>query len=511
MSSVGITVRCLASTRVPRCGGQEEERVDEGDGQAARGLEGTSQEKTGAVNSAESDHSDEDGSEDKVSGDIPLSPSSASDTTSSKSATPEPLQKPHHTSCIQEAQLSPDGSCIFTSDYNRVFSVYPISSDIFSQPSSQSLTPYASFRSPNPIWAFAVNPLFNLQDASSTTTLISRRDSYITLHNALWDVSQSYTDIDNTTPPTSPINISQPLASYKFINNLTEAVTAPISLAYTHTGTHFFGGSQDKIAVFDMHETNKPIHVIPTIPSRRSKLKGGGRGFKGHISALSLSPSSPSSRDGILAAGSRTRHIGLYDAVSGTEITGFALPGTASGVRSRTSEHLQHLMGDGVTALRWSPCANYLYVAERNANALLIYDVRCFSLALGYCVGRKALTKQKLGFDVWHAGAAAPYQVDGVSHEVWAGGTDGKMRVWKDAYAKEGAVQPDEVLTVGAQDDEPVVASLLHSSGSLAVAASGVVRVAGQQDDDGRGVQRGGGGVRPRYREWGNLDILALS
>ncbi|XP_014555338.1 hypothetical protein COCVIDRAFT_17086 [Bipolaris victoriae FI3] len=488
MSGAGIYVRCLASTRC----GQQEVGKDQWDGEAQ------------GSKVLEEVENDEPEDEDDAVESSNLSSSSVSSSSSSPSAA-QRQRNLHHTSCVQEAQLSPDGSCIFTSDYSRSFSVYPVSNDIGSHTSAQNLTPYASFRSPNPIWAFAANPLFNLQDANSTTVLVSRRDSYITLHNALWDISRTYANEENSPPTSGPVDISTPLASYKLINNLTEAVTAPISLAYSHDGANFFGGSQDKIVIFDLQETDKPIHTIATIPARRNKLKGGGRGFKGYISALSLSPPSPSSRDGLLAAGSRTRHIGIYDPTSGAEVTSFALPGTTSGTKSR-NENFKDVMGDGVSSLKWSPCGNYLYVAERNADVLLIYDVRSFSLALGYCAGRSALTKQKLTFDIWNAGQS-PYDVEGFSHEVWAGGTDGKVRVWRDAYAKEGAVLPDEIVSVG-REDESVVASLVHPSGSLVVAASGVVRVE-EEEEEQRGVQRGGG-VRPRFREWGNVDILAL-
>jgi hypothetical protein len=495
MSGAGIKATCLASTRIPPCGVQEMGRED-GDEMSGQVLE-----------ELESDAS-QDGDETGVSS---LSSSSLLSSSSSSSSAAQQRLRNLHTSCVQDAQLSPDGSCIFTSDYSRSFSVYPVPNINASQTSAQSLTPYASFHSPNPIWAFAVNPFFNVQDASSTTVLVSRRDSYMTLHNALWDISRAYTEEENS--PSGPVNISTPLASYKLVNTLTEAVTAPISLTFTHDGTHFFGGAKDQIVIFDLQETNRPIHTIATIPARRNKLKGGGRGFKGCISALSLSPPSTSSRDGLLAAGSRTRYVGMYDPVSGTEVTSFALPGTTAAgslVKSR-NEHLQHVVGDGVSGLKWSPCGKYLYVAERNADVVLIYDVRSFSLALGYCAGRKAVTKQKLGFDVWNAGISSPYhgEQDGLSHEIWAGGTDGKMRVWRDAYLKEGAVLPDEVVSVG-PEDEPVVAALVHESGSLAVAASGVMRVEEEGNEEQRGVLRGGGGVRPRYREWGSVDIYGL-
>ena len=69
-------------------------------------------------------------------------------------------------------------------------------------------------------------------------------DAYITLHNALWDVAGT----SNTSA--SPVDIHAPVSSYKLINNLTEAVTAPQSLAYSLSGTHFFAGGQNSISLF---------------------------------------------------------------------------------------------------------------------------------------------------------------------------------------------------------------------------------------------------------------------
>ncbi|KAF1944541.1 WD40 repeat-like protein [Clathrospora elynae] len=413
-------------------------------------------------------------------------------------------QSIRHISCIQEAQLSPDGTCIFTADFARTFSVYPIDNGILSETGTCTLATYASFSSANPIWTFALNPLFNVQDASSTTVLVSRRDSYITLHNALWGATRAYDTEELRPSSTQPIDISKPLASYKLVNNLTEAVIAPLSLTYSNDGAHFFAGKQDGIAIFDFEDTDSPIHTIATIPAKRNKLKGGGRGFKGWISALSLSPPSISHSDGLLAAGARTRHVGIYDPVGGGEVTHFSLPGTINGKKNR-NENLKHIMGDGVSSLKWSPCGKYLYVAERHSDVLLIYDVRNFSLSLGYCAGRKALTKQKLGFDIWNAGAS-PYDIEGISHEIWAGSTDGKMRVWRDPYRKEGAVEPDEVVQVG-EEEAPVVGTLVHPSGSLAVAACGSVVLDDEMKSQG---MRRGGGLRPKFREWGSLDILGL-
>lgn len=388
-----------------------------------------------------------------------------------------------------------------------MFSVYPIDTDILSEPSTRGLNPYSAFKSADPLWAFSVNPYFDLNDASTTTVLVSRRDQYISLHNALWDVSQSHSnppeDSKETPSVPRPVNISTKLASYKLIDHLTELVIAPASLVHTHSGTHFLAGECDRIALFNMEYTSDPISKIQTIPSKRNKLKGGGYGFKGVISALSISPSSSTSRTGILAAGSRTRYIGLYDAEgSGEEITHFSLPGQVNGRKVFGNEEERRLLGTGVSQLKWSACGKYLFVAERMSDVLLIYDIRKFERGLGYCTGRKAMTTKRMGFDVWSAGDA--YGQDNVAHEIWAGGTDGRIRVWKDPHLKEGAVEADEVVKVS---DAPIASTLVHPCGSLAVAASGCQEFG--KGEMGKGRSRGGGPM-PRFREWGGLDILGL-
>jgi hypothetical protein len=490
MSVAGLKVRCLASTRISTRSCQEQElKEDEEQEQSKCSSDDMN---LGNEGPDSADNERPTSSTSSAGQDTDAEPGSEKDSNKEKDT--------QYTSCIQEAQLSPDGTCIFTSDYNRSFSVYPIDVSAQADSSTRALKPYAQFTSSDPIWSFVPSPFFDINDPNSTHVLISRRDRYITLHNALWNVSQP----SSTSATTQPIDISTPISSYKLINALTEAVTAPLSLAYSHTGTHFFAGARNSIHTFDLEYPDAPSHTISTIPSTRSKLKGGGRGFKGWISALTLSPPTTFAGGGMVAAGARTRHVGIYDATSGAEITTFSLPGTVDG-KKLVNANMQHIIGDGVSSLKYSPCGKYLYVAERQSDVLLIYDVRNFSLSLGYCAGRAALTKQKLGFDVWNAGAS-PYDIEGTSHEIWAGGTDGVVRVWRDPYVKEGAVEPDEFVQIGS-GDAPVVGTMVHPSGGLAVAACGVVGVGDERDTKGMG--RGGANM-PRYTEWGSVDVLQL-
>ncbi|KAF2120985.1 WD40-repeat-containing domain protein [Lophiotrema nucula] len=456
-----LRMRVIASTRArPNAGLERGQRDDQGIDQDVK------------LEAHEGSQADEEGSPTSESDLSTSSKGDSSDASSSSGSTSS-----GHVSCIREAQLSADGSCIFTSDHNRTFSVYS------SNPSDGKLTPYASFKAHGPVRAFAPYPGFDINDSETTSVLVSVKDSYITLHNAIWDFSRLFTandDDDEPPPPSIPVDISTKLASYKLINHLQEKVIAPLCLTYNTQGTHFIAGSLNQISTFNVEYTDNPVHKIFSAPRKRSS--GRGPGFKGYVSSLDISS------NGILAAGTWARHISIFDQEGlGNEITHFPIP---SMVNDRPG-----LVGDGVSQLKWSPCGTYLYIAERSSDSILIYDSRNFGLALGYCVGRMAMTKQKLGFDIWSAGDQDPYAAYGgsdASHEVWAGGTDGKIRVWRDAHLKEGPLDADEVLEVG---DTPVVSTIVYPNGKAVAPASGRWGV------DKEDTQR---------RNWGSLDILQL-
>jgi hypothetical protein len=486
MRSSKIRARCLASTRIATKTSEPIRQSEEPESHMKR------EERE---HETEPESEDEGGTYEDARSELSSSSTSSPSTVSSQYTIQQEVVSPslRHVSCIQEVQLSPDGTCIFTTDYERKFTVYPLDRNIFEEKETRTLNPYAQFDSADPIWTFAINPWFDVNYADTTTVLASRRDQYISLHNALWDTSRSYSAEENV-PRTGPVDISNKLASYKLIDHLTEEVIAPLSLTYSNDGAYFYAGYQNTIAIFDLSYTEDPIVKISTIPSTRNKLKGGGVGFKGHISALSVSSSSLYYGAGILAAGSRTRYVGLYDSMGGQEITHLTLPGKSDRYGMRDST-LSELSGQGVTHLKWSADGNYLYITERHSDVILIYDVRKFSLMLGYCAGRAALTNQKLCFDLW----SPPDTSSDVSQEVWAGGTDGKIRVWRDPHLKEGRVDPDDVIDVG---NVPVVSALVHPYGHLAVAASGTI--------EGTEGKKRTDWCTPTLKDWGCLDILGF-
>jgi WD40 repeat protein len=325
-----------------------------------------------------------------------------------------------------------------------------------------------------------------LDDWQRAPVLISRASKYITWHKALYGPSQQSCDSTAAT-----IDISATTASYKLIDHLTEEVIAPHSLAFTPDGKRFLAGSKNQISLFDINITNGPIQKIRTIPSTRSKLKDGGVGYKGTVSALGMAPSS-----GMFASGTWSSHVALHRVMNGNVvqlITHFPLPRKYNR-HMFERERIQGLRGHGVSQLKFSPCENYLYIAERLSDAILIYDVRNVSLSLGHCAGRNAHTIQKFGFDI----CSTP-----LGHEVWAGGVDGMVRVWKDPYGKEGSIEPDFVLPMG---QAPVSSTIVHPCGNLAITATGRIDVDEPEEDEI--VQRTG--IYPRHTGRGSLNLFEL-
>lgn len=156
-------------------------------------------------------------------------------------------------------------------------------------------------------------------------------------------------------------------------------------------------------------------------------MKGGGVGMRGIVSALSVQNCSAGEEGGMLAAGTWTRWIGLYDAggVGGTVATW--------SIAEAADIHAE-IGGTGVTQTLWSSCGRYLYVVERMSRGVLVFDVRVTGRLVAWLKGRRAETNQRLGVDVFEGEKGM---------EVWAGGADGVVTVWEGVGTKEGDLERD--------------------------------------------------------------------
>jgi len=331
--------------------------------------------------------------------------------------------------CFRNAQWSPDGTTLITESEDWRLRTFVLPSDLL-EPSDnpRSLTAYSTAQ-PIHSYASAVYPFYSLQDTSTTLVLQSQHDLPIRLINAL---SLSFTH-----------------ASYPYVHPTTEAFICPSSLLFTQAGTHFVAGGKECLAVFDISRNGEgPVTRFATRVSKNTRRLYGESsvGLGGIVSALSLN------LDDVLAAGTTRGQIGLWEAGGlGESVASFSIDDKGT-----------ELGGNGIMQLAWSTCGRYLFAAERQSDALQVYDIRGTSRRLCWLRGRRAMTTQKLGFDLLQSRAG--------SIDVWAGGCDGMVRSWSDITSREGALEADFAYQA---HKDAVTSTTFHPCGTLLATASG--------------------------------------
>ena len=249
------------------------------------------------------------------------------------------------------------------------------------------------------------------------------------------------------------------------------------SLVWPSPGTHFIAGTTNRIAVFDVSRPDdmsaEPLLTIPTIPSARHISKGHGVGMKGTVSALGVSPVREGDGMGLVAAGTWTRQLGLYDLQrAGACVATWGVAGAADAEQEVGKGKVG---GRGIMQTVWSPCGRYLVVNERQSRGLLVYDLRGTHRLLACLMGRNGMTNQRLSCDVF----PGTERVGGF--EVWAGTMDGGVKVWEGVGNREGVIEP----TWEWQAHETAVGSAaMHMSGSVLATCSGTWRVVDHESSD---------------------------
>jgi WD40 repeat protein len=159
---------------------------------------------------------------------------------------------------------------------------------VFSEvPDGGQLVEVVQAKEAEPIYESCWYPLMNSQDPATCCFLTSARDHPV----HLWDCT------------TGKLR-----ASYSVIDHR-ERFMGAIGLTFNLDGSSIYCGYENMIQVFD---TSRPgstaVLKISTTPTRKSRM-----GQKGIISSLAFSPD----YSGLLAAGSYSKNIGLYDTSSG--------------------------------------------------------------------------------------------------------------------------------------------------------------------------------------------------
>lgn len=415
-------------------------------------------------------------------------------------------------SFYKSAQWTADGTTVITSSYHDQICSFVVPSDLL-EPREEPLTlrPQGVLNLATSTNVVTPAPYFDLLNPHTHHVLVACRDHPIQIFQAL------PTNHDINYARSGAPQGSSSLYSYRLISPQTEAYLPVHSLAWpgSHMSTSFFVGSTNLIAQFDLHRVGEgPRQRVHTIPSKRHISKGNGVGMRGTVSALSMQTDASSAPTGLLAGGTWTRWVGLYDFARGGERTatwgiagaagasvaaGDPPPGSghapAPGYRhsSRGRTPVRGIGGEGVSQTAWSPDGRYLLVSERQSTGVLVYDARVTSRLLGFLAGRDALTHQRLDLAVY----PGPDGTGGF--EVWAGTRDGTVKVWQGVGGTEGCLWPSWDFPAmvgggggsGGDDDDddddkggsPVGSVALHPSGSVAATCTGCWSLPGGDDD----------------------------
>ena len=184
----------------------------------------------------------------------------------------------------------------------------------------------------------------------------------------------------------------------------------------------------------------------------------------GTISALAIQTRHEGDM-GLIAAGTWTRRLGLYDLQrKGECVATWSVEEGAGGIGE----------GNGIMQTVWSPCGRYLIANERRATGLMVYDVRNTGGLLACLTGRKGSTSQRLSCDVYESSAGGGF-------EVWSGTADGDVVVWEGVGNQEGQVKPSWGREV---HQSAVVGTAMHMSGSVVATCSGSWRFPDFEDSE---------------------------
>lgn len=344
------------------------------------------------------------------------------------------------------AQWTSDGTALIVTSSDGQILSFVLPADLLQTAAGNArrLEPQARVKLPEPSSVVVPSPFFSLAEPTSQTYLAACRDHPLQLYQAF--------PCDE-----KPV----PVASYKLIRAETEEYITPASLIWQLPGSHFLCGSANRLDYFDLtrHGSDGPVLTLPTIPSRRHKSKGGGVGMKGVVSALEASPPAADGSS-LVAAGTRTRWMGLYDlGRTDKAVANWSIANAAQAAFGLD------LGGQGIAQVIWSPCGRYLIINERHSSGILVYDIRGTGKLLSILGGRTSATQQKLYCDLFQAGPQG-----GVDFELWAGSDDGSVLVWEQVGTRHGPARPSWHWKA---HDAPVGSTALHACGSVLATCSG--------------------------------------
>jgi telomerase Cajal body protein 1 len=309
---------------------------------------------------------------------------------------------------FREAQFTPDGSTIITLSGDKCLRSFELLRNE-QQDNEQSFTlkPLDTYNPPSNIQSYAVHPLYNRENAATTVVLTAVADQPLALRNTL--------------------KFSHVPAKFNNISPTTEEYYTTNSLCFTRDNWHFIAGGKNRLSVYDcIVDHPEPVLTHKLSPGAKARRRYGESGLtcKGIATALSVNV------NGTLAVGTTQREVGLFSD------DGLGQPLTSFSVASGLSDMIPN-SGTGIMHLKWSADGVYLLVAERQSDCVQVFDVRSMVRQVSVLSGRRAITTQRMGVDLVQRPTGC---------QLWAGGTDGVVRMWNNPGQFEGELKPDAEL-----------------------------------------------------------------
>ncbi|GAA5866550.1 hypothetical protein JCM3774_004011 [Rhodotorula dairenensis] len=323
----------------------------------------------------------------------------------------------------RDALLCPDGSCVLATADDRSQSLFPL-------PQTGSEHPVASTsKLAEPAWVHTPS------DAVHASAWYPGASAY---DPAMFAFATGVKD--------HPVHLldgndRRIRASYPIVDH-TERFVAPHSMAFSRDGSSLYCGFENAVEIFDVSRPGEAGFRMHTTPTRSSRS-----GQKGIISSLAFSPYDQTGGTAVLAAGSFSGSVGLYDPSLHKPLVNLLFPSQKG----------------GVTKLLFHPLSPHLlFVASRQSTHLEVWDLRNTSKrSSSGRLARKAGTNQRLGFDIDPSG-------------MWlaAGDQNGTLSIFS-AQPLPDELEPIETFSL-AQD--PISSTLFHPTEPWLITTAGTRR-----------------------------------
>ncbi|GAA5890573.1 hypothetical protein JCM5296_004301 [Sporobolomyces johnsonii] len=304
---------------------------------------------------------------------------------------------------FRDAKICPDGSCVLGAADDRSLSLFSLPS----QPDpSPTWAPSWTYQPPDSLLSYAWYPGASSANPAMFAFAVGVKDHPVQL-------------LDGTD---QRVRASYPIVDHR------ERFVAPHSMIFSPDGSSLYCGFENAIEIFDVSAPGAEGYRLQTTPTRGSR-----QGQKGIISTLAFSPSHGTS---LLAAGSFSGSIGLYDSTSDLSLVGL----------------LGSSQKGGLTQVLFHPTIPHLlFCASRQSNHLEVFDLRNFSSEASR-IRKKARTNQRLGFDI-----------DPTGTWLAAGDQDGNLSIFDAQLAAlNDSEQPIEPISTFSISKEPLGATLFR-------------------------------------------------